>query len=169
MTSATCGDLSPIPALVRTRPSASVVPPARYSTRRSGPLGLKAAAHQALARAGRHVNPRVTLAVALRSAGAGGVCRLAVVLAGLRDSVALLGLELRLRRRTALGQRHEGHRQGRSYGRSDEEVGLSHVDSPFVSAGLDAWSDLASPPSPLRLSPRAQGDRGVNPKDTRSG
>src|SRR5437870_11549997 len=132
MTSATCGDLSPIPALVRTRPSASVMPPARSSTKSSGPLGLKAAAHQALARAGRHVNPRVTLAVALRSASAGGVCRLAVVLAGLRDSVALLGRELRLRRRTALGQRHEGHRQGRSYGR----IGRASCRERVESAGV---------------------------------
>src|SRR5215831_4056901 len=63
--------------------------------------GLQTAAHQALTRAGGHVDPGVLLIVPPRRARAGGVGRLAIVLPRLGDAVALFGLELRFRSRAA--------------------------------------------------------------------
>src|SRR5438067_1672257 len=87
----------------------------------SGLLGLRAGAHDLVARARRHVDPRIALVVALGRAGARGVGRLAVVLAGLGDAEALLGGELGLRRRAALRERGIGHRQGGGHGGSDQQ------------------------------------------------
>src|SRR2546426_321479 len=77
----------------------------------SGLLGVLAAAHDLVARARGDVDPRVALVVALGGAGARRVGGLAVVLAGLGDAEALLGLELRLRCGTGVRQRGVRHRE----------------------------------------------------------
>src|SRR6185295_18117906 len=93
---------------------------------RSGLLGVLAAADELLAGAGRDVEPRVTLIVALGRAGARGIGRLAVVLAGLGDAVALLGLELGLGGR-ARRLRGDRHRERGGDGRGDQELRGLHV------------------------------------------
>src|SRR5262245_43297945 len=92
---------------------------------------LQAAVDESVAGAGRHIDPRVLLPVAARGAGARRIGGLAVVLAGLGDAVALLGLELRLGGRAGLAVRGEGQRERGRHGRGDEQVRLLHVESPF--------------------------------------
>src|SRR4030095_13629080 len=87
----------------------------------SGPW-LGAAADQLLAGPGRHVDPRVLLAIAARGARAGGVGRLAVILARLRDAVALLRLELGLGRRAGLAVGDERHGESGDHGRRGGQV-----------------------------------------------
>src|SRR6185369_5578962 len=96
----------------------------RPLARRSRLLGVLAAADDLVAGASRHVDPRIVLAIALAGAGARGVRGLGVVLAGLHDAVALLGLELGLGGRAGL--RGDRHREGGGHGGSDEELGRLH-------------------------------------------
>src|SRR5262245_42859000 len=116
---------------VVTGPAASLQ--ARSGSPHSGLPRLQAAADQPLAGAGRHEDPGVLLAVTSRRSGARGIGSLAVILPGLGDPIALLGLEPGFRRGTAalaLGGEREGER--RSHGRCDEELGLFHVDLSFL-------------------------------------
>src|SRR5690349_11811357 len=57
--------------------------------------GLQAAAHDALAGALRHVDPGFRIVVGLHLSGAGVLAGAAIVLAGLHDAGALLGVALR--------------------------------------------------------------------------
>src|SRR5712692_11720138 len=98
-------------------------------------LGLHAAAHQLLASAGRNIDPGILLAVAPRRPRARRVGRLAVVLARLRDAIALLRVELGLGGRTGLAAGDQGDRESGHNGGCDEQVPL-HVDSPSAGYGL---------------------------------
>src|SRR5438067_828280 len=113
----------------------------------SGPLRLRAAAHDLVAGAGRHVDPRVALLVAPGGAGARRVRRLAVILAGLGDAIALLGLELRLGSRTGRGRHRQG--EGGGHGGRDEELGRLHDALSFVRCGrVGRCRSRRGPPSP---------------------
>src|SRR5262245_5966107 len=121
-------------------------PPAREGPRASPPRPrrpfhsrprLDAAPDQLVAGPGRNVDPRVLLVVAPRGAGARGVGGLAVVLAGFGDAVALLGLELRLRRRAGLTVRDHRHGERRDHGGRNEQV-LLHVALLSVKGFSDA-------------------------------
>src|SRR5262249_13314564 len=82
-----------------------------------------------------------------------GIGGLAVVLAGLGDAEALLGLELGLRRRTRLGARRQRHGEGGDHGGRDDEVPV-HVTllsdrgcrPPAPAAGLARRRRGVSPP-----------------------
>src|SRR5262249_50081615 len=113
------------------RVAASADPPI---ARRSGLLGILAATDELLARAGRHVDPRVVLIVTPGGAGTGRVGGLAVVLPGLAHAVALLGLELGLGGRPGL--RGDRHRERGGHGRGDEELRRLHVNLLPVRARL---------------------------------
>src|SRR5262245_2977172 len=101
-TSVRCGSRSPTPDVIgiaRTRLDAMAT--TRFIKARSG--GGLAAADDAIAIAFGHVDPGLLVAVDFRGSGAGIVPgRGTVVLAGLGEAVALLGLEGRGRRRAAL-------------------------------------------------------------------
>src|SRR5262245_30338810 len=103
---------------------------ARTVPERSG-ARLRAAADELVAGAGGHVDPGVLLAVAPRGARAGRVGGLAVVLAGLGDAVALLGLELGLRSGAGLTIGGQVHGQRSDHGGCDQQV-LVHLDSPLA-------------------------------------
>src|SRR6266852_6412513 len=94
----------PARAVVRahgTRPPSAV--------RQTSGLRLHAAAHQLLAGAGRNIDPGVLLAVAPRRPRARRIGSLAVVLARLRDAIALLRIELGLGGRASLAAGDEGY------------------------------------------------------------
>src|SRR5262245_61399932 len=83
-------------------------------------LGLYGAVDEAVAGALGHVHPGVLLRVALRGSCARRVRGLAVVLASLRDTVALLVVKLRYRRR--LGTGDGGHRDRGGDDRGEEQA-----------------------------------------------
>src|SRR5581483_2592707 len=107
------------PAVIAALDVAPGIPAAAWSSRpaspaASGGLRREAAVHQPVTRPLRDVHPGVPLGVPLRGPGARRVRRLAVVLPGLGDPVALLVVELGRRDRTALrpgpGRAAEGGR-----------------------------------------------------------
>src|SRR5262245_40991469 len=71
------------------------------------------------------VAPGITLAIPLRGPGARGVRGLAIVLTSLCDAEALLGFELRHRRRP--GARDGGHGDGGDDGRSEDQACLHRI------------------------------------------
>src|SRR5437016_2752773 len=137
-TSATCGARRPMPA----RAGSSRAPPSRGFMPYPLRLRLPVAAHDLLARALRHVDPGILLVVALRGARAGRHLRLAIVLAGLHDPVALLVLELR----NLGGARGRHERQREGGGDSGREQQLSvHHDLLFGVRWLDAVCGVVCP------------------------
>src|SRR5262245_13410692 len=99
-TSATCGARNPIPTpnfalmliwtIVRPPSSAAINLPLDF--------GLGAATHESVTGTRGHIDPCIALVIFLRGPGTRRVRRLAVILAGLGDPIALLRLELGLRR-----------------------------------------------------------------------
>src|SRR5262249_59545634 len=81
---------------------------------------------------------------------------LTVVLAGLGDAVAVLGLDLRLRRRPTLGIHGQGQGEGRCNGGGDDQVRLLHVGSPFLRGLLNR---TMTTPYGCRPPGRARGHR----------
>src|SRR5918912_4184275 len=112
MTSATCGERSPMPASCsRTRRATEDIAPTRWPL-----LRLAASADDLVAGALRQVHPGVGLAVAPRRPRTGGVPRFAVVLACLGDAVTLLVVELRHGSGATLRARLERHREREGHG-----------------------------------------------------
>src|SRR5215467_6015151 len=125
-TSATCGARKPIPT-----PSFALVlvwtivrPPSSAALDLSLDFGLATATHEPVTGARGYVNPGITLVIFLRGPGARRVRRLAVVLAGFGDPIALLRLELGLWSWPSLGDSGQGQSGGKGGGH--EETGRLH-------------------------------------------
>src|SRR5262249_14998296 len=87
-------------------------------------FGHGTATHEPATGACRHVDPRIALAIFLRGPGTRRVRRLAVVLTGFGDPIALLRLELGLRSWPSLSD--SGQRQRGGEGGGHEETGGLH-------------------------------------------